>query len=47
MRCGNTDQAVELLEKTESASMAVLKSLDRIADAGERDKSLLSQVPAG
>ncbi len=38
---GNADQALALLAKTESASMEVLRSLDRVAKAGENDSSLL------
>jgi len=47
MNSGNAEQALALLAQTESASMEVLKSLDRIADAGERDSSLLCHSPAG
>lgn len=41
MRNGNENQALALLAQTESASMEVLRSLDRIAEAGQRDNSLL------
>jgi len=38
---GDAEQALALLAKTESASLEVLKSLDRVAKAGETDSSLL------
>lgn len=47
MRNGDVEQALALLARTESASMDVLTALDRIAEAGERDSSLLCQSQKG
>jgi hypothetical protein len=45
LRNGQPEQGLALLAKTESASMEVLRSLDRIALAGENDVSLLCHSP--
>jgi hypothetical protein len=46
MRAGDAELALALLAKTEAASMEVLKCLDRIADAGERESSSLIHAAA-
>jgi hypothetical protein len=46
MRNGNTELALDMLGRTEEASMEVLKSLDQIAAAGDRDSSLLCRSTA-
>jgi hypothetical protein len=40
---GDMDNALQLLAKTESASLEVLKSLDRVAKAGEDNPAILCQ----
>jgi hypothetical protein len=45
LRNGNPEQGLQLLAKVETASMAVLKALDRIAQAGEADTSQLCHAP--
>ncbi|OGS80669.1 MAG: chemotaxis protein [Gallionellales bacterium GWA2_59_43] len=44
-RSGNALRGMEMVEKLEAASMAVLSSLERIAVAGEGDSSLLCHSP--
>lgn len=45
LRSGNPVQGLALLAKTEASSMEVIRALDRIAQAGEVDVSLLCHSP--